>query len=266
MTSDVPERIAATYRWHRRLGNAGIEAAHGHFVVNPAHPRVWDANHVDAVTARTPGEIDAVLADLDRHLAHTPWRVAHVDGFTPDAFLARLALDGFQTRPVTIQMVLEGELTHRGCGIDLRPVTTEADWAALGRLVAEDVAEGRKAGDLDLSAAFAAEMVETSRAKVPHCVYHLVWLDGRAVAYGALAASRERVGLIEDLYTRPDVRRRGIATALIAAFTDRLRDGGCDTVFLGALATEHPKHLYARLGFRPIGLATTWVRNVPQAP
>jgi hypothetical protein len=52
---------------------------------------------------------------------------------------------------------------------------------------------------------------------------------------------------------------------MIAAFTDRLRAAGSHTVFLGALATEHPKHLYARLGFRPVTLARTWVRRVQGA-
>jgi len=266
MTTDVSERIAAAYRWHRRLGNTGIDGPGCHLVVNPAFPQVWDANHADAVTATTTAEIDGLLAAMDLHLAHTPWRVAHTDGFTPDAFLARLALDGFEARPQTIQMALQGPLTHRGCAIDLRPVETDADWASLHPLVVADVAEGRTTGDLSLSAAFAAEMLATRRAKAPHCRYHLVWREGRAVAYGALAAAPDGVGLIEDLYTSPSVRRLGIATAVIAALVDRLRDAGCDTVFLGALATETPKHLYARLGFRPVGLATTWVHEVVEAP
>jgi hypothetical protein len=48
--------------------------------------------------------------------------VIHTDCFTPDAFLARLALDDFEERPVTIQMALQGELTDRGAPIELRPV------------------------------------------------------------------------------------------------------------------------------------------------
>jgi len=39
---------------------------------------------------------------MDEHLGHTPWRVVHTDCFTPDRFLARLALDDFKERPVTI--------------------------------------------------------------------------------------------------------------------------------------------------------------------
>ena len=46
----------------------------------------------------------------------------HTDCFTPDAFLARLALDDFEEHPATIQMALQGELTDRGAPIELRPV------------------------------------------------------------------------------------------------------------------------------------------------
>jgi predicted GNAT family acetyltransferase len=83
------------------------------------------------------------------------------------------------------------------------------------------------------------------------------------VAYGAYAAAPNGAGMIEDLFTLPSARRRGIATAMIAAFTDRLRAAGCHTVFLGALATEQPKHLYARLGFQPVALARAWIRKLP---
>jgi predicted GNAT family acetyltransferase len=67
--------------------------------------------------------------------------------------------------------------------------------------------------------------------------------------------------MIEDLFTLPSARRNGVATAMIAAFTDRLRAAGCQTIFLGALAAEQPKHLYARLGFHRVGLARAWVRR-----
>ena len=68
--------------------------------------------------------------------------------------------------------------------------------------------------------------------------------------------------MIEDLFTTPWARRRGIATGMIAAFVDRLRAAGCHTVFLGALAGDRPKRLYARLGFRPITLTRMWVAPV----
>ena len=52
---------------------------------------------------------------------------------------------------------------------------------------------------------------------------------------------------------------------MIAAFAGRLRDGGCHTIFLGALADEQAKTLYARLGFRPVMLARSWVREISRS-
>ena len=103
MATDTAYAIADAYRWQRRLGNISIAASHCHIVTDPAHPNVWNANHADDVTAQTGAEIDSVFRAMDRHLGHTSWRVIHTDCFTPNAFLARLALDDFEERPVTIQ-------------------------------------------------------------------------------------------------------------------------------------------------------------------
>ena len=61
-------------------------------------------------------------------------------------------------------------------------------------------------------------MVACYRAKGG--AYHvcLAMKDGVPVAYGAHAAAPNRVGMIEDLFTLQSARRRGIATAVIAAF------------------------------------------------
>jgi GNAT superfamily N-acetyltransferase len=263
MTTDLARTIAEAYRWQRRLGNAQIAGTHCHIATDQAHPDVWDSNHVDHVTAQTEPEIDSVFAAMDEHLGHTPWRVIHTDCFTPDVFLARLALDNFEERPVTIQMALQGDVTDRGAAIDLRPVAGDADWDALLQLVLADHAEGRRTNDLDLSPEFSAAKVAGYRAKGGAYHFHLAMRDGIPVAYGAHAAAPNGVGMIEDLFTLQSSRRRGIATAMIAAFTDRLRGVGCHTIFLGALATEQPKHLYARLGFHPVMLARAWVRELP---
>jgi GNAT superfamily N-acetyltransferase len=261
MTTDLARTIAEAYRWQRRLGNTQITATHCHIVADPAHPEIWDSNHADNVTAQTEAEISSVFAAMDQHLGHTPWRVIHTDCFTPEAFVARLALDDFEQRPVTIQMALQGELTERGAAIDLRPVANDAAWDALLELVLADHAEGRRTGGLELSPEFSAAKVAGYRAKSGAYHFHLAIQDGVAVAYGALAAAPNGAGMIEDLFTLQSARRRGIATAMIVAFTDRLRSTGCHTIFIGALATEQPKHLYARLGFHPVMLARAWVRR-----
>jgi GNAT superfamily N-acetyltransferase len=262
MTSPIARIVSEAYRWQRRLGNRVIAAPHCHIVADPARPQVWDCNHADAVTAETDAAIDAVFAAMDLHLRHTPWRVIHTDGFTSDAFLARLALEEFEERPLTIQMVLRGELTARGPEIELRSVTLDADWAALHDLVRADHIEGRRTAGLDLSPDFTRKMVAAFRAKSAAYHFHLVIMNGLPAAYGAFAVAPNGAGIVEDLFTLPWARRQGIATAIIAAFTDRLRAAGCHTIFLGALATEPPKRFYHRLGFHPVGLARSWVKDV----
>lgn len=261
MPTDIARIVAEAYRWQRRLGNTVISAPHCHIVADATRPDVWDCNHADEVTAASEADIDAVFAAMNLHLAHAPWRVVHTDGFAPEAFLARLALEGFAERPLTIQMVLRGELGDRGPPIDLRPVASDPDWDALLELVRADHVEGRRTPDLTLSAEHSRNVVAAYRAKGSAYHFHLAYLDGRPVGYGACAAAPNGAGMIEDLFTLPSARRRGIATAMISAFTDRLRASDCHTIFLGALASEPPKHLYNRLGFQPIALARTWVKD-----
>lgn len=227
MTPDeLAHTLAEAYRWQRRLGNAQIAAAHCHIVANPSHPGVWDSNHADQVTAQTVSEIDGVFHAMGQHLGHTPWRVFHTDRFTPDAFVARLALQDFQERPATIQMVLHGDVTNRGTAVKWHPVSSDADWDRLHQLVLADHTEGRRTSGLDISPEVSAGMVAGYRAKSPAYTFHLAIQGDEPVAYGARAAAPNGAGMIEDLFTLPSARRRGIATAMIAAHVDELREAG----------------------------------------
>ena len=260
---DLPRLIAEAYRWQRRLGATPIATPYCGIVAAPQRPDVWDSNHADEVVAQTDAEADVVFAAMDQHLSHTRWRVIHTDCFTPDAFLARLAFDDFRECFVTIQMALRGDLTQRGAPVQLRPVVDDADWEVLLRLVLANHAEGRSSADLKLPPEFSKQMVATYRAKTGSYHFEVVIEDGAPIAYGGHAAAPNGVGMIEDLFTLPSARRRGVATGMIAALVDRLRAKGSRTIFLGALAAEQPKRLYARLGFRPVTLASAWVREGP---
>ena len=259
---DEQRLIAEAYRWQRRLGHRVIELPGCAIVADPARPDLWDANHADAVTADSDAEIDAVLVAMDEHLAHSDWRVVHTDGFTPDRFGARLAHLGFAERPVVIQMLCERLASVEYAPVELVEIADDAGWAALTGLVHADVAEGKRTGGLDLDDAFVDDMVAAYRAKAPSYRFNLALLDGRPVAYGAMALAPNGMGMIEDLFTLPSVRRRGIASTMIAQFDAALRADGCVGVFLGAVADEEAKSLYFTLGFRPAMLSRCWVRNV----
>ena len=214
------------------------------------------------MTAETDEEIDAVFAAMNTHLAHTNWRVAHTDGFTPDAFLARLAFADFKERFVAIQMALEGPIRVTSSAPDLRPVETGDDWRRLAALVRINHVEGHVTGGMALPPEFTADILALYRARYPECPFYLVHADGEAIAYGSIAAAPNGVVIIEDVFTHPEHRKQGVASAMLAALAADLTARGCDRVFLGALADEEAKRLYAQLGFRPVGLVRTWVKEL----
>ena len=253
--------IVDTYRWHRGLGHEQVALPCVRIIVDTAHPDVWDANHADAVSATTEEEIDGVLNALDRYLAHSNWRVVHTDPSTPETFLARLAMDGFEEQPAVIQMALHGPV-HTDAIVELHPVVSDEDWKTLGLLVLRDHEEGARTGGMDLMPEVSEGIVAGYRRKAPQCPFFLATHDGDAIAYGSCAVGPSGAGIIEDLFTVPSHRGRGVASAMIRAFAERLHDAGCSTVFLGALATEPARHLYAKLGFRPVLLTRTWAKRV----
>ncbi len=67
-----------------------------------------------------------------------------------------------------------------------------------------------------------------------------------------------RIGLVEDLFVRPEWRRQGVAVALIAHCVDDARARGADRVIIGSDPDDWPKRLYARLGFAPWWVQRWW--------
>lgn len=264
MTNLREEKLAVleTYRWHRALGQETRAIDNARIIVDPAHPNVWDTNHADCITAGTQEEIAGVLEALDQHLSHSDWRVVQIDPQTPENFIAHLALAGFLERSATIQMALQTPSLPAPAS-DLHPVETDADWAALAHLVAEDHREGLRTGEASPLQELTDGIVAGYRARTPSCRFFLSIDNGRPVAYGSYASGPLGAGMIEDLFTLPQARGRGIASRMIAAFADRLSDEGCRTVFLGALVGQRAATLYTKLGFVPVFLTRTWAHAGP---
>jgi GNAT superfamily N-acetyltransferase len=66
---------------------------------------------------------------------------------------------------------------------------------------------------------------------------------------------------VEDVYTVPEARGRGYARVLVGHAAELARSSGHELTFIIADDNDWPKHLYARIGFRPIGLIRTFHRD-----
>ncbi|HTO70584.1 MAG TPA: GNAT family N-acetyltransferase [Myxococcota bacterium] len=225
-------------------------------------PIVYDANFAAEVRARTPDEIEALLAEVDCAFAGLGHRHFYWDPGMPQPFETRLLLDGYSAGTGDVILVLEGELRARGPRVELRAVESDADWAvleALHRLDHEE--EAAKGFHRPWQPEVTRQLVLAKRAKAPAVRYVLARADGVDCAFFSAWPGENGVGKVEDLFTRSDFRGRGIATALIAACVDDARARGAGPVLIGARGGDTPKHMYKALGFRPLCVERNYVRT-----
>ena len=254
----IAGRVATARRWFRERGHPVTEAGGARIVATPTAPDVWDANFALPQAGADPA---AMLAALDAVMSHSDWRVVVTDALTDPTIEAALALAGFAQGDPLIEMLLLGSVTpvRPLPAATFRSVVTDADWDDLIALIVHDHAEGKRTGVVDDSVG--AGLMRTMRQRSPDD-YRLIMLDEKAVGYGLAVCCPDGLGLIENLFTLPAMRGRGLMSAFIDDAVLRLRARGCDGVFLDALSHETAKMLYARLGFRGVGVARQWTRRV----
>jgi GNAT superfamily N-acetyltransferase len=263
---DRIRRACETFEAYGALGNEVSDLYVLRIVRNRARPHVWDANHATRVRADGAAEIARAFELAERAFdgyAHLDFRC---DPFTPSEFEAELALRGYRARP-TLQMLLEGPLAARAPAVEIRAATSERDWEAIARLTRLDHEEGatRLAQPL-WDATVTQHMVDSRRDKLPAVRTWLAHADGRDCAFFSSFPGENGVGMVEDLFTHPDQRGRGVATALIAHAVADARERGASAVLIGANPDDTPKAIYARMGFRPLCLTRNYGLDLQPRP
>jgi len=249
------------------LGNECSEVPRARLIVNRGVPRIYDANFAASVRAESPGEIDAVLHELERAFDGLGHRHVLWDPETPPPFEARLVLDGWRAHNDLVTLILEGELQASGPSVSIRAAEGDADWQAIEDLHwldhEEEVAMGFHAPwDRTLT----NELVVSKRRKAPDVRYFLAHADGVDCAFFSAWPGTDGMGLIEDLFTRAEFRGRGIATALIIACVDDARARGARPILVSARGNDTPKHMYATMGFRPLCIQRSYLKELDAAP
>jgi GNAT superfamily N-acetyltransferase len=93
--------------------------------------------------------------------------------------------------------------------------------------------------------------------------FFLAIVDGAPRAYGSSIVTPHGMGIVEDLFTLPEYRKRGLATALIANAIAYARARGMGPMLIGAYADEPAKALYAARGFQPQCLTRQYLIDRP---
>jgi GNAT superfamily N-acetyltransferase len=240
---EIVPALDASYAW-LGLGCETLDGPGGRLVRTRGFGR--PLGYVWHITARSPEEIDRLCARVERELASCSNVEYHVDQRTPSPFEAQLVFEGYR-RGAFLLMLLEGDIRGPRHEHDIRPVESADDWRAWFALNAIDHPDDTVA--------------RSRRAKCPPVRYWLAYLDGEPAGFFSAWGGRDAIGCTENLYVRPELRRRGVATALVHACVADARLQGARALALFAAADDWPKEMYARMGFRP--LATKRVYTAP---
>lgn len=257
---DLLQRVCATNEGWLKLGNEVFEAEGATFVRNTLTPRRQDSNHVADVTCSTSAELDRLFARMNIEYAAYDYRRVSVDALTPPEVSARLVLEGYTTGE-TLIMVLETDVRARPKDVDILGIESEADWAALATQSLMDWQEGARNHGEPQDEALMAEFALARKLKTPPVRGWLAYVDGVPRAHFSSWEGENGVGMVEDLFTHPEYRHRGLATALIARCVADARARGAGPVLIGAGPADTPKHMYAAMGFRPLYLARNFFKT-----
>jgi GNAT superfamily N-acetyltransferase len=264
-TSDASDvkALCETYRAHTAIGVEVIDGPGCRVLRSDDAPDVYDVNFLEVGPEAT---LETALAFLEKQLGVRAYRNVRTDPFSPPEFAAELMLRDYVPDP-TLQLLLEGDLLGSAPEpYDIRPVAGRAAWTELARLFREDHIEtDQKRGTQVFSPALSEQIFETHRRTSGEVRFFMVWIEGQAVAFFSSWPGRNGVGMVEDLFTMPAHRNRGIARALIHHCVADARTRGADRILIGAEPGDTPKHIYAAMGFRPACSTTSWVRGTAKS-
>jgi GNAT superfamily N-acetyltransferase len=260
---ELISRVCRTAAGFLELGNEVIKADGARFVRSTATPRRYDANHAHLIRAGGDN-FERVLARADEVFAPLPYRRFDIDPLTPPDFVARLALAGY-TASHEIRLLLEGDLRAEPRPCDIRPIESDAGWAAFEPLSALDWEETTTRQGRPFERELLVEFNAYKRAKMPAVRYWLAYVDGEAAAYFSSWPGIDGLGMVEDLFTKQEYRHRGLATALIAHCVADARTRGAREVLIGADPTDTPMHMYAAMGFRPLMMTSQYFKQVDES-
>lgn len=248
-------RVDEALEWTvRSLADEARDVEVGWVVRSRALPLVYSLNRLQV---RVDADPEQVVALADLHLGDLPYRHVEIDD--------ERAAAAFEHALVT--PASEWKVDREVFMVLAEAPAPSAPPEPPVRLGAEEAEELMRRWHLEENLETAPGVLEQLSAynRLEGALWGEVVLGFRdGVRPVALTKSRshEGVGWVEDVYTVPEARRRGYARALVGTAVGLALAAGHQPTFIIADDNDWPKHLYAELGFQPVGCTWSFHRDV----
>jgi GNAT superfamily N-acetyltransferase len=242
--SELRAKVLESLR--RTLGSLAKEmlpVKHGWVLRTPSLPQVWSLNQFRVADALTPA--DAVVLAEEYQIHQSFRHVVLEDVSAVDENAEQLGADWQVNREVL--MTLAGGADRDADANAVIELSEEQGLALMRRWAAEDHPEISTEGLEQLEEYNRREGRLWSERR-----FGVLGDDGNPAAMTKFRSDGS-TGWIEDVYTVPEARGRGFARTLVTHATRCSIAANNDVTFIIADDNDWPKHLYAKIGFRPIG-------------
>ncbi|HET9476437.1 MAG TPA: GNAT family N-acetyltransferase, partial [Dehalococcoidia bacterium] len=101
------------------------------------------------------------------------------------------------------------------------------------------------------------------RRKAPALRYFIAYVEGQPAAFFSSWPGAAGMGQVEDLFTLPEYRHRGLATALVHRCVADCRERGGRRVVIACDPADTPRNMYRAMGFAPAAIAGHWLKKLP---
>lgn len=234
------------------LASAAEKTACAWYIHRPEVPEWQDANRALRLRddGRGPDIAACEIVETMRGRGMRP--TADVDSIAEAQGLG-IALRRLGLMPVTKSWLLmrhavDAALALPERGIEVRSVARESEEA-------QEWVEVVMSDEDEPETAATWRAVAEMEANYPPCRLVLAYMDGRAVGACDLF-SQDGWGRIDSVVVRPEVRRRGVALAMVARAVTESKSLGNDVTYLTTEGGGAGEQVYLRLGFE------TWGVNV----
>ena len=230
-----------------RVGNVVTRLDGAELISNPHLHALPEANQVRRIRARDDDAGDRLVGEAERHFRSIRPAVRRwvLDpGATPARFGEFLEQQGYAGYPEEGLVARDAAAAPLDPDVRLREIRDDADWDLLEKL---DISSNERRLTLEMWDL----LVELRRlkAKDPAFRYRIVELREEPIGVVGLYRTPS-VGLIEDLYIRPELRDKGIGRGVLARLAAELgRDSALGVV---CPADESESEFYTHLGFEAV--------------